>query len=365
MRGITPFSIRLAPTTRANLEAIQREWSARSGERITLAQVVDRLLDGPAPREDLSTEIEELRADPQRTISQINEKLVARMPYRRSEWLYVAEQILEDAEEIPSHQAIFDRALWGAVYDALISIAGLFPADSPVLRYLASKALSAPSWAGGDFSSVAVQKALAAEKAAYLSQPNPIKNSYVARALHVAIRDGGIATDDTSKLSDDGIERALSESKGALTKLAIRAVVDRTEKPLLRALFNSTPDTFNFSTELVSISALVDQSGDVSCGLILGNNELCLQLSLNGFGQVSDLHDCLAACGLSTIRKTKHFVVRAPHREGEDTHLIIDESAPIRMGANCVTQLRTGLAKLLTFEDWATHLAQLRDAYGR
>jgi len=355
----------LASRTRANLEAIQRELSARSGEKVALSDVIDRLLAGPAPRRDLLTEIEELRVDPKATISQINEKLVARIPYRRSELLYVVEQILEDAEGIPSHQSIFDPVLWSGVYDALIAIAGLFPADSPVLRYIASTALSEPTWARGDFNAASVQRYLAAEKAAFLSGPRPTKNSYVARALHVAIRDGGVATDDTSNITDEAIERALADSKKDLTKLAVRAVVDRTEKPLLRALFNGAPDAFNFSTEIVSMGAMIDQSGDISCGLILGNSELCLQLSINGFGQLSDLHDCLATCRISEIRKTRRFQVRAPHREGEDTYLIIDKGAPIRMGANCVTQLRTGLTKLLTFNDWAAQLAQLRDAYGR
>lgn len=365
MRGIAPYSIRLAPRTRGNLDAIQRELSARSGEKIALSDVIDRLLSGPAPRRDLLTEIEELRADPQSTISQINEKHIARVPYRRSELLYIVEQILEDAEGLPSHQSILDPALWSGVYDALISIAGLFPADSPVLRYIASTALSEPTRAGVDFNAAAVQASLAAEKATFLSRPSPTKNSYVARALHVAIRDGGIATDDTSKVTDDEIERVLSSSKRQLTKLAIRAVVDRTEKPLLRPTFNSVPSSFNFTGKLVSIGATLDQSGDIICGVILGDGELCLQLSLNGFGHLSDLNDCLVTCKISEIRKTRRFEVRAPHIEGSDTYLIIDGVAPIRMGGNCVTQLRAGLTKLLTFDAWAAQLAQLRDAYGR
>jgi hypothetical protein len=365
MRGIAPYSIRLAARTRRNLDAIQRELSARSGQKVALSDVIDQLLSGPVPRRDLLTEIEELRSDPQGTISKINEKQMARLPYRRSELLYIVEQILEDAEGLPSHQSIFDPVLWSGVYDALISIAGLFPTDSPVLRYIASTALSEPTRAGGDFDAAAVQTSLAGEKATFLSRPSPAKNSYVVRALHVAIRDGGIATDDTSKVTDDEIERALSGSKRQLTKLAIRAVVDRTGKPLLRPNFSGVPDAFNFSTKLVSMGATLDQSGDIVCGVILGNDDLCLQLSLNGFGQLSDLQDCLVTCRTSEIRKTRRFEVRAPHSKGGDTYLIIDGVAPIRMGANCVTQLSAGLTKLLTFDDWSAQLAQLRDAYGR
>lgn len=365
MRGFTPFSIRLAPATRANLEAIQREWSARSGEKITLAQVVDRLLEGPAARGDLSIEMEELNSDPQRTIRQINEKLAARLPYRRSEWLFIAEQILEDTNGISSHEVIFDPALWSVLYDALICMAGLFPGDSPVLRYIASKALSRDVSRSGEFSSEFVQEALATEKASFLSQPSPGKNQYLARALHVALRDGGLASDDTSEITDEGIERALSEVKDQLTKLAVRAVVDGTQAPLLGTFINSAQRPFHFTSELVSISARVNEVGDISCNLLLGNPDVRLSLPLNGFGQISDLHECLAPVGLSKTRRTKIFEVRTAYMEGEDTYLLVDGATRVWMTDNCIHQLRAGLAELLTFDDWAALLAQLRDAYGR
>jgi len=365
MRGLTPFSIRLAPATRANLEAIQRELSARTGEKITLAQVVDRLLDGPVPRYDLFNEMEALRLDPHETISQINQKLVSRTPYRRSDWLFLVEQILEDAEWVSSHQAVFDRLLWSTVYDTLIYVAALFPEDSPVLRYVASKVVGGQVSFGDEFKSSAVQNALADEKMKFLLHPNPIKNSYVARALYVAIRDGGIATDDNSNISDENINNALSELKIKITKLATRSLVDKTGKPILGRIFIDVKDNFKFVSEKVSLSSYVEKSGDLVTVLILGTSGLYFQIEINGFGQISDLNDCLSVCGLSVTSKSKSFEVRTPHSEGEDTYLITDKGTNIRIGEGCLVQMREGLGKLLTFEPWAVHLEQLRDAYGR
>ncbi len=364
MRGFTPFSIRLAPATRANLEAIQREWSAQSGQKITLAQVVDRLLEGPAARGDLATEVDELNTDPLRTIRQINEKLASHSPYRRSEWLFIAEQIQEDIDRIPSHQATFDASLWSAVYDALILLAGLFTSASPVLRYVASKATNSVS-DGDEIDPSSIQRALAVEKAKFLSHPWPVKDLYVARALHVSLRDGGIAIDEPTKIPDSDIEKALASVKSQLTKLATRAIVDHEETPLLGSIFNSSLSSFHFSTELVSVSARQTERGDLSCGLILGNSDLSLQLSLNGYGQIADLSECLAASGLSKVRKCKNYEVRTPYREGEKTFLSIVNGGTAWLSDQCVHDLRTGLSELLMHEEWSEHLAQLRNAYGR
>jgi hypothetical protein len=365
MRGITPFSIRLAPSTRANLEAIQREWSARSGEKITLAQVVDRLLESPAPRADLATEVADLLVDPRRAIGQISEKLAARMPYRRAEWVFITQLILDDVDAGTSHHAIFDRLLWGAVYDALINVSGLLADNSPVLRYVAAKAISGPAQRGDQLVGREVKRSLAAERSAFLAEAEAFRNPYVARALHVAVRDAGVAIDDTGSVSDEQIERALFEVKERLTKLAVRAVVDRGGGPILKSPHMIPSVNFSYSGNFINIGAMVRDDGDLSCGVMIRGGQVGVQLSLVGFGRVHDLHVCLFGCGVDKIRISRHFEVRGPFKDGEDITLTMEGGVSVRMGVSCADELSSGLAKLLSHGEWATQLAQLRDAYGR